>query len=286
MTPVVMALVLYSAAPDLSLVRMGSPLQTLVEASTAVRIELPAGRVEGPLVVTRDLHLVGAGRTKTVIDGGGLESVVIVMPGVTLTLEGVTLRGGVATTRRPAPVAPWAWHGTGGGLRALERANVVVRDIRVVDCAAGTDGSMIFLGKGSTATLEDVEIGASHRAPGVELYDGATWIRATSVRWLAVRGLRFLDEGPIGTRELLVSASERALLSDVTMRERVGTGCTWRVWLGGVRRPGKQSYMRLEGWVLPTHSCTNMFVADDLEVDYARMKWPDFTVPPNVTEVR
>jgi hypothetical protein len=39
-------------------------------------------------------------------------------------------------------------------------------------------------------------------------------------------------------------------------------------------------------FVLPTHSCTNVFVADDLDVDYARMKWPDFAVPANVTEVR
>ena len=39
-------------------------------------------------------------------------------------------------------------------------------------------------------------------------------------------------------------------------------------------------------FVLPTHSYTKMFVADDLDVDDARMKWPDFAVPPNVTEVR
>ena len=30
----------------------------------------------------------------------------------------------------------------------------------------------------------------------------------------------------------------------------------------------------------------DVFVADDLEVDDARMKWPDFAVPANVTEVR
>jgi len=51
----------------------------------------------GDLDVTSDLRIIGAGAQATVIDASGLDRVFHVMPGIRLTVAGVTITGGLAT---------------------------------------------------------------------------------------------------------------------------------------------------------------------------------------------
>jgi hypothetical protein len=75
----------------------------------------------GPLLVADDLTIMGAGAATTIIDGGQIDQILHVLPGVALTVQGVTLRNGSAPTS------------DGGAIRSDGRLildSVVVRESR------------------------------------------------------------------------------------------------------------------------------------------------------------
>jgi hypothetical protein len=67
----------------------------LSESGISSVIDVAAGTYhEHGLVVTGTVDIEGAGQSTTVIDAGGLEQIMLVQPGGSLTLRGVTLRNG------------------------------------------------------------------------------------------------------------------------------------------------------------------------------------------------
>jgi Ca2+-binding RTX toxin-like protein len=104
------------------------------------RIELPAGTYTltrtgtdedaagtGDLDITDTLTIIGAGADQTIIDGGAIDRVFHILPGVTVTLIGVTIQNGSSTF--------------GGGLYN-EGGNVLLQDVVVTgNVATGLDYS-------------------------------------------------------------------------------------------------------------------------------------------------
>jgi hypothetical protein len=105
--------------------------------------------VNGPLVIDRNLTIAGNGTARTVIDGGGAVRVFTINPGVTATINGVTIRNG-----RDLPSDP-ALAGTGGGI--LNQGTLTVADSAITgNVARGSiSGSPGGAGGGiaSTGTL-------------------------------------------------------------------------------------------------------------------------------------
>ena len=70
-------------------------IQDAVNDVTCTRIQVAAGTYPGTYAITRSMTLLGAGPARTILDGenrGG--SVVMIAPGVTVTITGVTIKGG------------------------------------------------------------------------------------------------------------------------------------------------------------------------------------------------
>jgi subtilisin family serine protease len=84
------------------------------------------GAATGDLDVTESLNVCGAGAESTIIDGGLLDRVFQVLPGITVNISGVTITGGTANA--------------GGGLRNqgwLNLEDVVIRENRSTGAGGG-----------------------------------------------------------------------------------------------------------------------------------------------------
>ena len=120
-----------------SLINAAAPGDTiLVPPGTIVLTGAPGdnANASGDLDILKDLTVVGAGPELTVIDGGGVDRVIQVQTGVTVTLAGLTLRNG--SVDPASPVEP-----SGGGL--LSRgALTTLADVVVEDNFAGGGGGI------------------------------------------------------------------------------------------------------------------------------------------------
>lgn len=97
----------------------------------------------------KDLAIRGAGRTSTILDGGGVNQVFYVAAGKTLTVEDLTVRGGNAS-------------GTGGAFDVYGTLRVFRCDLR--DNVSGSSGGAIYAFPGTT--LEMVEVAVADNQAG------------------------------------------------------------------------------------------------------------------------
>jgi hypothetical protein len=120
-----------------SLIDTAAPGDTiLVPPGTIVLIGAPGdnANASGDLDILKDLTVVGAGPELTVIDGGGVDRVLHVHAGTTVTLAGLTLRRGKVDPASPAEPS-------GGGL--LNRGVLTtLADVVVEDNFAGGGGGI------------------------------------------------------------------------------------------------------------------------------------------------
>lgn len=97
--------------------------QELDQAAEGARVAIPAGHLEGSLVVAKALRLIGQGAQKTILDGkGSLPALVVEADAGVVELEGLCLRRGASPE--------------GGGLLIFNGAQVVMRDCLLEDNAA------------------------------------------------------------------------------------------------------------------------------------------------------
>jgi hypothetical protein len=105
-----------AAAATLSVTDLGDngapgQLRTLINAAApGDTVVIPAGTItltgvanedanaSGDLDITKDLTIQGAGAVATVIDGGGIDRVLHILVGTTVTISGVTITGGRIVT--------------------------------------------------------------------------------------------------------------------------------------------------------------------------------------------
>ena len=114
----------------------GSQSFTTISAAIAAApdgggIEVCAGTYQERLVVTtKSVHISGAGADSTIVDADQTGTAVVVSGGHTLTLEGLTVRGGLTT-------------GLGGGARCAD-AGLRLVDSAMIDNEAGAGGGGVY----------------------------------------------------------------------------------------------------------------------------------------------
>lgn len=265
--------------------RVESPLQALVDAQDEGHLALPAGVIAGPLVVTRDLRLTGAGRGETIIDALFRGSALTVMPGVTLVVEDLTIRDGYGSLElmpwQSGTKPSWARADVGGGLRVLQGARVEARRVELVGCGAHMSGAAIYLGARTVGTFEDVGIHGAGRAPGT-MASGISVIAVERAEHLILRRVR-IDGEPRPTDDLMVSVTQGAIIDGLALGPRPDGPCAPRIWLGG--DDGAPVPFHLRAWSVPSGSCPAVYVRKDVAATYADMTWPDAVVPPQVRRV-
>ena len=122
------------------------------------------GAATGDLDVTGNLTIRGAGAGQTFIDGGLLDRVFHVLPGASLTLEGVTVRRGFAAD--------------GGGI--YNSGTLTLKGVNVINSVAGNQGGGIFNAGTLTATSSSVsENVAGSRGGGINNTRAVTLISTT-----------------------------------------------------------------------------------------------------------
>jgi hypothetical protein len=122
------------------------------------RIEVPAGiytltltgadddvAASGDLDLLETLDILGVGAGAKIVDANGLDRVFDVHNGVSAAIEGITIRGGSATTATPPGHL-------GGGLLARAGANVDLTGCQLLDNHANAGGAL-FAQSGATVTV-------------------------------------------------------------------------------------------------------------------------------------
>ena len=144
----------------------------LVQASDGDTIAMAAGAYDGGVVIDASVTLTGAGPGETVIQGGGP----VVTIGVynaedfpTVTIEGVTIRGGVT---RSSP-------GARGASRGSERGGMGRRDL----IAPGAGGTL-----GATVTIRDSAITGNRVAPSSSVDSGMATLNGKPLPYASAIG--------------------------------------------------------------------------------------------------
>ncbi|MDH3540888.1 MAG: right-handed parallel beta-helix repeat-containing protein, partial [Acidimicrobiia bacterium] len=136
---VALLLVIEAGAATLPAACPGPPtLQSIIDgAAPGDTIAIGPGTCTENLTISKDLILQGSGAGATILDGGNAGTTVTVGSGATVSIAGVTIRGGVATE--------------GGGIfnqGALDVSNSTIADNQAVERGAG-----ILNDSGSTLVL-------------------------------------------------------------------------------------------------------------------------------------
>lgn len=151
-------------------------IQESNQSAGADTITLPAGvftlslsgtgeeiAATGDLDITDNLTIAGAGALSTIIDGGGLDRVFDIAPNVgavTVTISGVTIRNGLATS------------GSGGAIR-INLGTVTLNDCTISGSDADTNGGGIY--NAGTLTVNRCTLSDnSASSNGGGLYNGAS----------------------------------------------------------------------------------------------------------------
>jgi CSLREA domain-containing protein len=96
----------------------------------------------GDLDIAGDLTIIGAGADVTFLDGIGQDRVFDVLPGIILTISGVTIRGGTAINAQE----------DGGGIR--NQGVLTLQDVELRNnVASGGGGAIVSFGNGSSLTI-------------------------------------------------------------------------------------------------------------------------------------
>jgi hypothetical protein len=128
-------------------------------ASEGDTIKIDAGTYDGNLTIEKSVTLVGADADQTTITQSESDSVITVSAGVSVTIEAVTVRGGHAVVDIPEPGCFGSDGGLGGGIN--NSGALALRDSRVSDNTADTDGGGIFNSGTATLTLYDSTVSAN-----------------------------------------------------------------------------------------------------------------------------
>lgn len=123
----------------------------LAAASTGAVLRVPAGVHAGPLLIDREVTLVGEGREFTIVEGFDGPAVQI-RPGVQVTLQSIGFRGGRSARGR-------------GGIVNVESSHLLVSGCRFEQGRAVVGGA-IHVGRQGLATIEQSTIAHNHADRG------------------------------------------------------------------------------------------------------------------------
>lgn len=108
------------------------PLQSQINSATPGQvISLPAGTYGETLSIGKNLTLVGTDPATTILDGLGLGTILHVLPGASVTVDGIGFRNGSATNDQ------------GGAIK--NEGQLTLNDCVLGDCIAGSGGGLANL---------------------------------------------------------------------------------------------------------------------------------------------
>ncbi len=193
-------------------------------------LALGAGTHDGPIAVTDDLSIAGAGAGSTTIDGHGLGTVVTVTSGVDVEVSGLTITGGLgaAGASNFLDVRP----GGPGGVQ--NNGTLHLAGVKVVDNAGGpgADGPGGLTGRSATPG----GTGGIDNAGVLALLDTLVQANSGGVGGRGANGFVGCSGGCESTPEGGRSGGAGGLHNHGTLH--VGTGVTFDVNTGGVGGAG------------------------------------------------
>jgi hypothetical protein len=138
-------------------------------ASNGDTIQVAAGTYNGGFTVTKSINLLGAGADSTTISGGG--PVIFIVPGVSVTIAGVTVTGG--------HTSDWG----GGGIHN-DGGSVTLRTSIVSDKTAAVDGGGVYNFGGTLSVTASTVSGNSalHSGGGVFNNGGSAAVVQSAVK--------------------------------------------------------------------------------------------------------
>ena len=171
----------------------GTIQQGLDAVSPAGTVNVAAGTYAGPIGITQDVTLVGAGASQVTINGGGSGSVITVASGVTASLSGLTITEGSAAfygggidnsgtlTVSGCTIANNSAFGDGGGIYDDFQAVLTVVDSTITGNSATYGGGVLTDGNVtvSNSTIEGNT--ASVTAAASTWIMTRTWSRSPTV---------------------------------------------------------------------------------------------------------
>lgn len=161
----------------------------------------------GDLDITDSLIIIGAGKDRTFLDGGGLDRIFdVVGPNISVTLSGVTLFNGFIASDT----------GEGGGAirncASLHLTGVTVAENTVQEKAGGGFGGGIF--NKSSCTISNTSVSENSAGRGGGIYNGESGVLNVNVSTICVNyashGGGLLNEGSVRIRNSTVSSNRAA----------------------------------------------------------------------------
>ena len=135
---------------------------TIVLPAGEFRLTIPRtaadATADGDLDITRSLTIIGAANGRTVIDAAGLDRVFDVLPTATLTLQDITITGGVTSSGE-----------VGGGVRNAGTLTIVNSTLN--DNATDANGGALANLPSATASLTNVTLSGNRSARGAAVFN-------------------------------------------------------------------------------------------------------------------